>query len=189
AGDARRDHGAVLRRGDVRFREIAPHLFAADLRALNTRIYVAEFDSSLAVIEGAFGSRACDVIAAVVRERFAKPVRWFAFSHLHGQYAGGVRTWIHEGATVLGPPGPMPLISDPAKATPELAPDALARDPRPLKAEAVESRRTIADDTNALDVYNVPSGHTDEYFIFHFPRQKVLLAGDLFFDRPGKPLT
>lgn len=42
---------------------------------------------------------------------------------------------------------------------------------------------------NALEIHNVESGHTDEYFIFWFPRQKVLLSGDLLFYRPGKPLT
>jgi glyoxylase-like metal-dependent hydrolase (beta-lactamase superfamily II) len=39
-----------------------------------------------------------------------------------------------------------------------------------------------------VELYNVESGHTDEYLIVYFPRQKVLLTGDLLFYRPGKPL-
>jgi glyoxylase-like metal-dependent hydrolase (beta-lactamase superfamily II) len=189
AGDPRRDRSRTIRARDVAFREIAPHLYAADLVSLNTRVFVAEFTDHLAVIEGAFGSRICDVIAGVVRARFQKPVRWFAFSHLHGQYSGGVRTWIHEGATILVPPSTAPLIADAAKAARTLEPDAQAREPRPLKAETVESRLSLADSLNALDVLNVPSGHTDEYLIFHFPRLKILLCGDLYFYRPGKPVT
>ena len=34
-----------------------------------------------------------------------------------------------------------------------------------------------------MTIYNVESDHTDEYLVFHFPRQKLLLTGDLLFFR------
>jgi glyoxylase-like metal-dependent hydrolase (beta-lactamase superfamily II) len=175
--------------GQVDFKELFPHIYSADLDSLDTRVTVAEFMDSLVVIEGAYSSAACDVIARVLRERFHKPVRMFAFSHLHAQYSGGTRSWVHEGATIVIPPTTEPLIHQTVEASFRSHPDALEREPRPLHVLTVPEHLHVEDAMNALDIYNVPSGHTDEYFIFHFPRQKVLLTGDLMFLYPGKPFT
>lgn len=183
----------VVAERELALREIAPHIFTIDIASMNTRVIVAEFEDHLAVIEGVYNSRICDVIARVVRERLAKPVRWFAFSHLHGQYIGGVRSWIHEGATVLVPPTTAPLVEEMAAAPHLLRPDAfeLARAsyPPPVRVETVAKSRRLADAMNALELFNVESDHTDEYFITYFPGPKILLTGDLLFYRPGKPLT
>lgn len=173
--------------GQVDFTEIVPHVFAIDLDSLNTRVVVAEFTDSLVVLEGAYGSVVCDALADAIRERFHKPVRMFAFSHLHAQYSGGTRSWVHEGATIVIPPSTEPLIRQMVAAPFKLLPDALESDPKPLRILTVPQHLHIEDSMNALDIYNVESGHTDEYFLFHFPRQKVLLTGDLMFLRPGKP--
>jgi glyoxylase-like metal-dependent hydrolase (beta-lactamase superfamily II) len=96
---------------------------------------------------------------------------------------------VHEGATVLVPPTTAPLIETMVKEGRRLRPDALAAEPRPLRMETVPKRRRLEDRVNTLEVYNVDSGHTDEYFIVYFPRQKVLLTGDLLFYRPGQKLS
>jgi len=187
AGESSREH--VLTPEDIRFEEIAPAIFRADLVALNTRVFVAELADSLLVFEGAYASRACDVIVERIRERFGKPIRYFAFSHLHGQYVGGTRSYVHAGATILVPPSTEPLIREIAQAPNELRPDALSREPKPLTLETVAKHKHIEDATTPVDLYNVESGHTDEYFLVHFPKAKVLLTGDLLFYRPGQPLA
>jgi glyoxylase-like metal-dependent hydrolase (beta-lactamase superfamily II) len=185
------DHNTVhqLAPGQVDFTEIVPHVFAIDLDSLNTRVTVAEFSDSLVVLEGAYGSVVCDALADAIRARFHKPVRMFAFSHLHAQYSGGTRSWVHEGATIVVPPSTEPLIRQMVAAPFKLRPDALEREPKPLHILTVPQHLHVEDSMNALDIYNVESGHTDEYFLFHFPRQKVLLTGDLMFLRPGKPFS
>jgi glyoxylase-like metal-dependent hydrolase (beta-lactamase superfamily II) len=187
-GDHDRDLDHVVAYDELKLDEVAPHLFKIDIAPMNTRVSVAEFSDFVVVIEGAYTSQACDLIARRVRESLKKPVRYFAFSHLHGQYVGGTRSWIHEGATILVPPTTKPLIERIAQEPREYSPDALARDPKPLRVETIADRRTIEDDTNSLTIFNVESGHTDEYFITYFSRPKVLLTGDLLFYRPGQPL-
>lgn len=189
SGDRQRDRAYVAAAREIEFTEVGPRLFAIELEASNSRIFVAEFADHLMVLEGAYNSRICDLVARRVRERFHKPVRSFAFSHLHGQYVGGVRSWVALGATVVVPPTTEPLIGEIVRARHDLRPDALSRSPVPLRVETVKDRRLFEDDTNALEVLNVPSEHTDEYFVFHFRRQKVLLTGDLLMYRPGKPLS
>ncbi len=187
--DRERDRTWLVSAGDIKFDEIAPHIFKIDLDSVNTRAVVAEFIDYLVVLEGAFNSRICDVIAQKVQERFQKPVKYFAFSHIHGQYVGGVRSWVKEGATIIVPPSTVPLIEEIVKAPFNLYPDALFREPKPLQITTAKEGRRIDDETNALEIYNIESLHTDEYFIFYFPRQKVMMNGDLLFYRPGKPLS
>ncbi|HJQ97972.1 MAG TPA: hypothetical protein VJ826_06625 [Candidatus Polarisedimenticolaceae bacterium] len=189
-GDERRDEGHVIEAREIAFTEIAPHVFSIDLPSTNSRVFVVEFADQLAVLEGAYSSRNGDLIARAVKERFGKPVRWHAFSHLHGQYIGSVRSWIAEGATILVPPTTAPQIEsiDP-KLRFGARPDAQFKAGAPLKLEKVERSRKLGDATNALEVFNVPSEHTDEYFVFWFPGPKVLLTGDLLFYRSGKPLA
>lgn len=179
----------VISEEEVELRAIAPGVHAIDLPALNCRVVVVEMSDHLVVLEGAFSSRICDVLARVLHARLGKPVRAFAFSHLHGQYVGGVRSFVHAGATIVVPPGTAPLVERIAAASHDLRPDALAAEPRALHLRTVPESLRLADATNELVIYNVPSGHTDEYLLFHLPRQRILLTGDLLFYRPGKPLA
>ena len=188
-GDRKRDRQWVAPPGEIVLSEIAPHLFKIDLRSLNMRVFVAEFADYVMVFEGAWDPRNSDRIAARIRERLHKPVRYFAFSHIHSQYAAGTRSYIHQGATVLVPPSTAPLIDSMMTHGRRLRPDALAAGPRPLKMETVPKRRRIEDRMNTAEVLNIESDHTDEYLVVYFPRQKVLLTGDLLFYRPGKKLA
>ena len=186
-GDPSRDRGHVIEAREIAFTEIAPHLFSIDLASTSSRVFVVELAEGLAVLEGAYNARNGDLIARAIKERFGKPVRWHAFSHLHGQYVGSARSFIAEGATILVPKTTVPLIE---KMAPKFASqwhgDAQMKAAAPLKLETVERSRKLED---VLEIYNVPSEHTDEYFLFWFPGPKVLLTGDLLFYRPGKPLT
>ncbi len=188
-GDRKRDRQWVAPIAEIVPREIAPHLFSIDLVSLNMRVFVAEFSDHLMVFEGAWDPRNSDPIAARIREHFRKPVRYYAFSHIHSQYVAGTRSYVHQGATVLVPPTTGPLIETMVRQGRRLRPDALTSEPRPLRLETVRKRRRLQDRTNTAEIYNVESGHTDEYLIVYFPRQKVLLTGDLLFYYPGKPLT
>ncbi|MGH8016021.1 MAG: hypothetical protein ACREBV_07515, partial [Candidatus Zixiibacteriota bacterium] len=188
-GDKYLDNNRVISEKDIKFTQIAANLFSIDLASINTRVMVAEFIDFLVVLEGAYNSRNCDLLALKIQEHFQKPVKYFAFSHLHGQYIGGARSWVAEGATVIVPPTTVKLIEEMVNTPHDLQPDALTRNPKPLSITTAKEGRRIDDATNALEIYNIESGHTDEYFIFYFPRQKVLMNGDLLFYRPGQPLS
>lgn len=187
-GDKKRDHTLLISESDIKFTEIAANIYSIDLAPINTRVMIAEFMNFLVVIEGAYNSRICDMIAGKIRERFQKPVKYFVFSHLHGQYIGGVRSWVREGATIIVPPTTVSLVEDIVKNPHNLYPDSLSFDIKPLQITTAKEGRRIDDVTNALEIYNVVSEHTDEYFIFYFPRQKVMLTGDLLFYKSGQAL-
>jgi glyoxylase-like metal-dependent hydrolase (beta-lactamase superfamily II) len=187
-GDRDHDRARVAHPDEMVLRQVAPGLFTMDVASMDTRVMVAEFTDHVVVVEGVYNARNGDRVAAAVRERLKKPVRFFGFSHLHGQYAGSTRSFVAEGATVLAPPSTVPLLQALVSGDHTLRPDALARAPQPLRVEVVKDRWHHEDEANALDVYNVVSEHTDEYLVYHWPRQGVLMTGDLLFLVPGKPL-
>ncbi|UXI70113.1 hypothetical protein [Tahibacter amnicola] len=186
--DRQNDRARVVSDREIQFTELAPGVHMIALAALDLRVFVAEFGDHVIVLEGAYSSAVGDRLAQAIRRHFGKPVRYFAFSHLHGQYVGGVRSWVAEGATILVPPSTAPLIKDVLAAPHRLHPDAQAAVRAPLKLHTIAAHERIADETNRLDIYNVDSAHTDDYFIFHFPAQKLLLTGDLMMYRPGQAL-
>ena len=188
-GDRKRDRQWLAPESELVPQEIAPHVFKMELTSLNMRVFIAEFKDYLMVFEGPWDPRNSDPIAAAVRRHFKKPIRYFAFSHIHSQYIAGTRSWVHEGATVLVPPTTAPLIEAIVAEGRRLRPDALLAEPRPLRMETVAKRRRIEDRTNVAEVHNIESDHTDEYLIVYFPKQRVLLTGDLLFYFPGKKLA
>lgn len=188
-GDRRRDRARLVAPEELAIERVADHLFTIDIATMNTRVMIAEFEDHLVVLEGVYNSRNGDRIARLLRARFDQPVGYFAFSHLHDQYIGGVRTWIHAGATILVPPATRPLVEKIAADSHALRPDALAREPTALALEEIEGSLRLEDDRNALEVFNIDSDHTQDYLLFYFPRQRVVLAGDLLWYRPGQVLT
>jgi len=189
AGDERRERGHTLSPGEITFEEIAPHLLTIDLASLNTRVTVAEFADHVMVIEGAYDARIGDRLVQAILDRMGKPIRYHAFSHLHGQYIGSTRSFVAAGATILVPPTTAPMIEELAAAPHALQPDALSASPRKPTIATVKTERRLEAAMNAVQIFNVVSEHTDEYFIFWFPGPKILLTGDLMFYRPEKPLS
>ena len=81
------------------------------------------------------------------------------------------------------------MIEELAAAPHALQPDALSASPRKPTIATVKTERRLEAAMNAVQIFNVVSEHTDEYFIFWFPGPKILLTGDLMFYRPEKPLS
>lgn len=189
-GDPKRDAAVVIPPEEIVFRDLGGGLLACEIARANARVFVVEFADHLLVFEGVYTTRNAETLAAAVRGRFKKPVKFFAFSHIHGQYVGGARAWAHESATILVPPTSVPLIKDALAAPFELRADAWSRESREPSLETVGERWTREDESASVVIINdKDSDHTDEYFIVYLPRIKTLLTGDLLFYRPGKPLT
>jgi len=177
-----------ISKSEIALKDVGEGLYLIDLVRLNTRVFVVEFDSFLVVYEGAYSSQNVQLIAEKLETELKKPVKYFAFSHLHDQYIAGIRTWVERGATILAPESTKPLIEKVVNAAFSLNPDALAANPKPLNILVVDRNFPIEDAEQKLVFWNIDSQHTKDYLIFHLPRQKVVGSGDLLFYRPGQAL-
>ena len=72
-------------------------------------------------------------------------------------------------------------FADAIKRPHTIAPDALARNPKPLKIETVGEEREIADKTMTVQLYRIAGNpHADTMLMAYFPKQRVLVEADAF---------
>ncbi len=115
-----------------------------------------------------------------------KPIRYVAVTHHHDDHAGGIRTYIAEGATIIAAPGEKGFFEKIAKSKFTVSPDSLALNPQPIKIETIEGgKRVLTDGTTTVEIYDIGSGpHTEEMLVAYLPNEKILFQGDLV-NRPS----
>ncbi len=127
-----------------------------------------------------------EIIARIKELMPGKPIRYAAVTHHHDDHAGGIRTYIAEGATVITTPGLRPFFERVAAARNfTLNPDTLARTPRPLALETLQNgKRVFTDGAQTVELYDIGSGpHMDEMIVAYLPKEKIIFQGDLL-NRP-----
>jgi glyoxylase-like metal-dependent hydrolase (beta-lactamase superfamily II) len=149
-------------------------------------VLVVGFKDYVFVMEAPNGDATSRRIIAEIKKLFPdKPIRYLAVTHHHDDHAGGIRTYVAEGVTVIGLPGEKTFFEHVMKSSFTINPDALALKPRPLKWESVEGRkRALTDGTTTVELIDIgPSPHAEEMLIAYLPNEKLVFQGDLL-DRP-----
>jgi glyoxylase-like metal-dependent hydrolase (beta-lactamase superfamily II) len=125
-------------------------------------------------------------IAEIKKLYPGKPIKYIAVTHHHDDHAGGIRTYIAEGITLLAMPGEKAFFEKVTKSRFTIDPDALTLNPQPLKVELIkEGKRTLTDGTATVELIDIgPGGHTDEMLVAYLPAEKLIFQGDLL-NRPG----
>jgi glyoxylase-like metal-dependent hydrolase (beta-lactamase superfamily II) len=143
---------------------------------------LVEFDDHLMLIEAPQSeARTLAVIAAARSLRPGKPLRQLVSTHFHSDHTGGLRAAVAEGLTVVTHEGNAAFYADAITRPHTLAPDALARNPKPLKIETVGEEREIADSTMTVELYHIAGNpHANTLLMAYFPKQRVLVEADAF---------
>jgi glyoxylase-like metal-dependent hydrolase (beta-lactamase superfamily II) len=149
--------------------------------AIEFRDFVAVFEAPLSE------ERSLAVIEEIVRLIPAKPIRWLINSHQHFDHAGGLRTYMHIGATIVTHVKNFDFyVRDVLNYAPRtLKPDMVSLWPPTELAEgyfyeAIRENFIISDGTRNLNVHYVnPLEHTEGMLIAYLPRERLLFEADL----------
>ena len=151
--------------------------------------YMVEFDNFVAVFE-APGSeeRSLAVIEQIAKLAPNKPIRWLITSHPHFDHIGGLRTYLHIGATIVTHMKNINFLNhDVLNYTPRtVKPDIVSLWPPTELAEgynyeAIQENYVITDNRRILRVYYVqPLRHVEGMLMAYLPAERIAFEADLF---------
>ncbi|HEY3518567.1 MAG TPA: MBL fold metallo-hydrolase, partial [Gammaproteobacteria bacterium] len=108
-----------------------------------------------------------------------KKVTHVIVSHHHFDHSGGLRAAVSRGLNVIARRGNESIFREMAARPAPNFPDALARNPQPLKFVPVDEQLTLDDGTMRVDVYHaVGHLHMAEAVIAYIPGPRIFLEGD-----------
>ena len=149
-----------------------------------------EFADFVTVVEAPLNEeRSLAVIAEVGRLLPNKPIRYVVNTHHHADHAGGLRTYVSEGATIVTHLGNREyyekVIFYPAPRT--LQPDRLSAHPIPTVLvtpdvfETLTQKYVISDGKRSLDLYAMNGvNHSANMLLAYLPAEKILVNADLY---------
>lgn len=152
----------------------------AVLGGYNT-VFVALKDYVVVLEAGGSVREAETVIAKIKEIAPGKPIRYVIATHWNYDHLSGIRPYVAEGTTIVGPPSVRRVVARAVSSARPLHPDALTRAPREPIFEPLGARqRTFGDGAQSVVVYDIsPSPHADEMLIAYLPNEKVLFEADM----------
>jgi glyoxylase-like metal-dependent hydrolase (beta-lactamase superfamily II) len=115
-----------------------------------------------------------------------KPIRYVVNSHAHFDHAGGLRTAVGEGATIVTQAGNEAYFERAFATVTTIAPDHLTKSKRKARIVPVADRMVLSDGTRTIELLRVAdSNHSDTMLMAYLPKERLLIQADLF--TPGPP--
>jgi hypothetical protein len=143
---------------------------------------VVEFADHLTLIEAPSDDRRTLAVIAKARElRPGKPLTQVINTHHHFDHSGGLRAAIAEGLTVIAHDANRAFYERIATRPATIAPDALAKQPKPLKIETVSDKKVLSDITRHLEIYAIEdSPHCGAFLMVYLPNERLLVEADAY---------
>jgi glyoxylase-like metal-dependent hydrolase (beta-lactamase superfamily II) len=152
-----------------------------------------EFRDHAVVIEAPLNEeRSLAVIGEVNRLIPNKPIKFVVNTHHHWDHLGGIRTYVHEGATIITHVGNRPYYQEVLRARPwVLQPDRYSLFPPEEWSEGyifetAREKYILGDDTRTIELHSVAGlAHAAGMLMAYFPKEKIVVQADLY--NPAAP--
>jgi glyoxylase-like metal-dependent hydrolase (beta-lactamase superfamily II) len=156
-----------------------------------------EFADHIAVVEAPVSeARSLAVIEEIARLIPGKPIRFLVNTHQHFDHIGGLRTYLHIGATIITHVKNYDFYNrDVLNYTPRtVMPDMVSRWPpteltEGYNIEAIRENYAITDTRRTMKIYYVqPLQHVEGMLMAYLPAERILVEADLFDTHAGRPM-
>lgn len=143
-----------------------------------------EFRNYVAVIESPVGDNRGVPMFDAIRHQFPnKKIRYVINTHHHFDHAGGLRTAVAEGTTILTYRDNKPFYDRVLSNRHAVLPDRLEKTAPSRKpaVEAILDKRVLSDGPQTLELYKIRgSNHADTMLIAYLPKDKLLVEADMW---------
>jgi glyoxylase-like metal-dependent hydrolase (beta-lactamase superfamily II) len=149
--------------------------------------WAVEFKDYVVAVEGPNGeSRSLAVNEEIQKAIPKKPIKYVVNTHAHYDHAGGLRTYVAQGITVITHERNKPFFETVWARPRTVAPDMLSQNPKTAVFETVQERKVITDGTRTMELYHLRnSGHNVATLIVYMPKEGLLYYGDGYNPPPG----
>ena len=169
--------------GGLRLADVAPGVSQVVGGSHNS--LVVEMADHLIVFDAPINERQSRWTLDAARAKYpGKPVKVLVQTHHHMDHAGGARTYVAEGATVLVGLGNQAHFEKVFSAQHQVDGDALQQKPRQATVEEVPDVKRLSDGKRTVEVLNVANPHADGMLIGYIPDAKLGWVADLW--SPGR---
>ena len=125
-------------------------------------------------------ARSLAVIAKVKATIPNKPIKYLINTHAHFDHAGGLRTYVDEGSTIVTMPINQAFYERAWREPRTLNPDRLARSGKTPRFEPViDGKGVLSDGRRTIEIHQqAGTAHNDAIVMVYLPKEKILIQAD-----------
>jgi glyoxylase-like metal-dependent hydrolase (beta-lactamase superfamily II) len=140
-----------------------------------------EFDDHIVMVEANRPDAALQMVLKAAHALVpGKRVTQVIQSHHHFDHSVGLRAAVAEGLAIISRRGNEGIFREMVARPARRFPDALGRNPRPLKFIPVDDHLKLKDSTNEIDIYHIVGNyHMADGLLVHVPASNLLVEADL----------
>lgn len=137
---------------------------------------------SVVVVEAPLNEERSEAVIAKVKEIIPnKPITFLVNTHQHFDHAGGLRTYVDEGATIVTSKINQAYYQKIWANPHNINPDRLALSKKTAKFKTFTDKLVLADATHPVEIHQIAgSGHDDGFALVYLPKDKVLVEADAY---------
>jgi glyoxylase-like metal-dependent hydrolase (beta-lactamase superfamily II) len=168
--------------GPMKLVELAPNVQHVQAGTANN--LVVAMKDHLVMFDAPYGEAQSRMAIDLAKAKYpGKPVKYLVLTHHHMDHAGGLRTYVAEGATIVVA-APNKGHFDKALRRPRtVANDEQQKARKPLRITEVKDQLVLKDDTNEIRIYNIKNPHAEGYLLGHVVKENVVFVTDLISPR------
>jgi glyoxylase-like metal-dependent hydrolase (beta-lactamase superfamily II) len=146
---------------------------------------IVDLGDGIAVVDAPVGEAQSRFTIDAAKAKYpGKPVKYLVLTHHHMDHAGGARSYVAEGATLVVGAGSGDHFRRALAASDRLGAGVLAKNPRRPEIVEVADRAVLGTGSRTLEVYKIDNPHVDPMLMAYVPSAKVGFVADIW--SPGR---